>query len=768
MDDSRRSPERGPSPATAANGGTTPDLGSLPTFLAHAFRNSSDWMSLCTLEEGRYLEANPAFLEGTGFTRAEVVGHTDRELGTWPDPGIHRAVIERLMSEGEVRGLPIQRRTREGELLATLYSGQVLEEGGQRLLLSATRDISRLANVEAAWRQSEHRYQRVLETANEGVWFIDADQRTSYVNPKMAAMLGVEPEAMLSCAPADFLFPEDLPAWEAHLATRRRGCAEQWEWRLRRADGRELWTLVSATPLMEDGAFVGSFAMYTDVTESRRAREALEHNEARLESLLRISQFKTRDPRELLDFALAEAVKLTGSRLGYIYRYHAQRAELEFASWFPAEMAARARRELPANYRLEMIGLWGEPVRQRRPVLINDFSASHPLKRGLPPDHPPVTRFLSLPLLSGEQVVAVVAVANKASDYLEGDQRQLALLMDAAWKIVERQETASELAKSERRFRSLVEKAPDAIFVQTRGRFAYLNPAAVRLFGASGPAELLGQPVLERFLPTQHELIRERIRRLNQERQEVPPVELPVRRLDGSTVEAEIFAVPFEHEGERGALAFARDQEKRKRAERALAASETRFRVLNEVSLEAMFLRSKEGIIDYVNPAAARLLGAAGPEELLGRQYLDFIPPEEQAESLRRIALNLAHRGAVPPREHHMIALDGRLVPVESSGVAFEHDGLVYVLGVMRDISERQRAVREKAELEERLRQAEKMEAIGTLAGGIAHDFNNLLSVIIGFTETAQGMTTRREDNRTELGQVLGAADRARRLVRQF
>ncbi len=244
---------------------------------------------------------------------------------------------------------------------------------------------------------------------------------------------------------------------------------------------------------------------------------------------MRISQFKTRDPREILDFALAEAVKLTGRRLGYIYRYHAQRAELEFASWFPAEMAApgapRAARQLSPGDDRPMGGA-GPP---KAPRVDQRLQRIHPLKRGRPPDPPPVTRFRSLPLVSGEQVVAVVAVANKASDYLEGDQRQLALLMDAAWKIVERQETASELAKSERRFRSLVEKAPDAIFVQTRGRFAYLNPAAVRLFGASGPAELLGQPVLERFLPTQHELIRERIRRLNQERQEVPPVELPVR-----------------------------------------------------------------------------------------------------------------------------------------------------------------------------------------------------------------------------------------------
>ena len=123
-----------------------------------------------------------------------------------------------------------------------------------------------------------------------------------------------------------------------------------------------------------------------------------------------------------------------------------------------------------------------------------------------------------------------------------------------------RQEAESTLRESEQQFRLVVENAPDAIFIQTKGQFAYLNRAAVDLFGARHPSELIGIPVIDRVHPDFHQIIRERIRQLNQEKKIVPRL-YGVRflRSDNTSVTVETSAVPFEHGGKSGALVFMRD-----------------------------------------------------------------------------------------------------------------------------------------------------------------------------------------------------------------
>jgi len=135
--------------------------------------------------------------------------------------------------------------------------------------------------------------------------------------------------------------------------------------------------------------------------------------------------------------------------------------------------------------------------------------------------------------------------------------------------ITERKQAAEALRQSEERFRSMVEGAPEPIFIQTKLRFAYLNPKAVRLFGADRAEELLGTPVMDRFHPDSHDIVRQRIQILNEERQPIDErYELQFIRLDGSTVWVETSGQPIVYHGSHGALVFVRDITQRKEAER--------------------------------------------------------------------------------------------------------------------------------------------------------------------------------------------------------
>ncbi len=119
-------------------------------------------------------------------------------------------------------------------------------------------------------------------------------------------------------------------------------------------------------------------------------------------------------------------------------------------------------------------------------------------------------------------------------------------------------------------YRELFEKAPDAIFIQLERRFDSLNEACVRLFGASSPGEIIGQPILSRFHPDYHARITARIDALNQARQAVGVLEEEVLTLTGEVIPVEVSAVPFRHSGKNGALVFMRDIRARRAAEEAL------------------------------------------------------------------------------------------------------------------------------------------------------------------------------------------------------
>jgi PAS domain S-box-containing protein len=149
------------------------------------------------------------------------------------------------------------------------------------------RDVTARVQAEAALKESEAGYRRIVETANEGIWAMDANFHTTFVNRQMAAMLSLEPEAMVGKQMTDFLFPEDLADHQTKMQHRRQGLDESYERRFRRQDGEELWTIVSVRALKgEAGEFTGSLAMFTDITERKRMEEELRQSERRVKAKL--------------------------------------------------------------------------------------------------------------------------------------------------------------------------------------------------------------------------------------------------------------------------------------------------------------------------------------------------------------------------------------------------------------------------------------------------------------------------------------------------
>lgn len=161
-------------------------------------------------------------------------------------------------------------------------------------------------------------------------------------------------------------------------------------------------------------------------------------NNERLESLLKVSQFQTESVQELLDFALKQAVDLTKSKIGYIYFYNEDKRQFILNSWSKEVMKECAVASSQTVYDLDKTGCWGDAVRQRKPIIINDYQAINPIKKGTPEGHVKLEKFLTIPVIFDDRIVAVAGVGNKSTNYDDSDIRQLTLLMDSVWKMSER------------------------------------------------------------------------------------------------------------------------------------------------------------------------------------------------------------------------------------------------------------------------------------------------------------------------------------------
>ena len=138
-------------------------------------------------------------------------------------------------------------------------------------------------------------------------------------------------------------------------------------------------------------------------------------------------------------------------------------------------------------------------------------------------------------------------------------------------RILERERSEEALRESEEKFRTLVEHAPEPIYVQVDGRFAYLNQDALRLFGATSAEELLGHPLIDRIHPDSHAIVRERLRLLTEEKKAVPTMEQKYLSMDGTVIDVEVSAVPVTYQHREGSFSFVHDIRNRKRAELELA-----------------------------------------------------------------------------------------------------------------------------------------------------------------------------------------------------
>ena len=422
---------------------------------------------------GRFIYVNEAACRDRGYEHQELQGQDVWALIAPDYVATREKLLQALLAQGDMTFESAHVR-KDGSVMPVEIHARIINLGERRLILSVARDISerKRASQEFARLASYPQLNPnpVLEVNNAG--------NITFTNPaarKTARKLGLQDER-------PFL-PADLD--EILQAIAEKG--ERQFYREVEVEGTVFAAHIHFAP-----QFQVTRLFLLDITDRKRAEAEVKLNEARLASLLRISQFPSTSIQELLDYALDEAIALTRSRIGYIYFYDETTQQFTLNSWSKDVMQQCAVVDPQTIYDLEQTGLWGEAVRQAGPIMVNDFQQPHPLKKGFPPGHAKLDKFLTVPVFFQGQIVAVAAVANKPTDYDGADVKQLTLTMEVVWKIVDRQRAVEELRLAASKWRTTFDAIGDAVgLMDQEGIILQCNQAMADLAGKPFP-EILG------------------------------------------------------------------------------------------------------------------------------------------------------------------------------------------------------------------------------------------------------------------------------------
>lgn len=225
--------------------------------------------------DGRFIFTNQAALNMYGAESFEQLSaYTVLDLVPPSELDKTRERIERAAAGARVSVREASILRLDGQVIDIEIAGVPIDYQGAKAVLAVGHDITRRKRAERQLQESEEKYRRIIEMTNEGIWMVDRETRTTFVNRQMAEMLGYAPEEMLGKKSIEFMDEESQARVPELLKRREQGIAEVFEYKFVRKDGSILWCISNAVPILDkDGQFGGSLGMLTDIS-GRKKREA--------------------------------------------------------------------------------------------------------------------------------------------------------------------------------------------------------------------------------------------------------------------------------------------------------------------------------------------------------------------------------------------------------------------------------------------------------------------------------------------------------------
>ncbi|MGE5492340.1 MAG: PAS domain S-box protein [Actinomycetota bacterium] len=433
-----------------------------------AFRASPVAISITRVADGSYVDINDRYAQTFGWSREELIGRTSVNVGLWPDEDSRVRWREQLKGKGALANYETAWMHRDGRSLRVSISAETIRLGDEPLLLAYVADVTEQ-------RQAEEQLRKLMLAVDQSphsVVITDREGRIEYVNDAFLEISGYSRDQVIGRNPR--FLASKLTAPEVYASLwQALGAGQSWkgEFINRKQSGEIYYEFAQISPVRQpDGRITHFLAIKEDITERKRigaeldqyrhhleelvnerttelaaANRRLMISDSRLQAMFAMSQKADQlDEHALLQMGIDEAVRLTGSQIGYLHFVNEDQESLELVTWSSATRQL-CQAAYDAHYPVSKAGIWAETVTTRRPVTHNDYS-NLARRRGYPEGHAPITRHMGIPVIENGKVRMVLGVGNKPTDYDDSDLHELQLIGDDLWRIVMRRRAEAALA----------------------------------------------------------------------------------------------------------------------------------------------------------------------------------------------------------------------------------------------------------------------------------------------------------------------------------
>ncbi len=396
---------------------------------------------------------------------------TDVELGlSFYTPG-SRELIEKAIHDaiqkGEPYDLELELVTAKGtHKWVRTIGNPIIIDGKVVTVTGSLQDISARKKAEEAVHEAEKKYRLIFENSPLGIFQFNAKGIVTQCNEKFLEIIGLQnKEDIIGFNMVTQITDKMMKKAINDALSRKTGHFEGKYHTV--VSGKDVYLKADYSPnIADDGTFLGGIGIFGDISVRKKAEEALRLDESRLEALLKINQLTDTSLKDIADFVQEEAVRLTQSKIGYLAFLNDEGTVLTVYSWSKNIMKECRVRGKKLEYPLGETGLWGESIRQKKPIVINDFDDPDLVKHGYPEGHIKLKRYMNIPIFDGKKIVGAAGVGNKEEEYDKSDVRQLTLFMEGMWRLVQRkraEDTLREYADELSRVNAELSKANEEL-----------------------------------------------------------------------------------------------------------------------------------------------------------------------------------------------------------------------------------------------------------------------------------------------------------------
>ncbi|MFH1811064.1 MAG: PAS domain-containing protein, partial [Pseudomonadota bacterium] len=440
-----------------------------------------------------YTWANPAGLE---FFGDDVVG---REASAYfeGEQNVYEQVEPLFSGEEQTFYLESWQRRRDGEkrLLGWWCRPLKDDQGTVTGALSTARDITESRQADEAVRRIAAEWQATFDASRDAIWILDRDSVIQRSNLAAERIFGRRIEELLGKHCWEIVHGSTQPHPDCPMV--RASKSQQRETMELRVGER--WLEVTVDPVLdESGEIARVVHVVSDITERKRTTELMALR-------LRLHEFAASHTlHELLVKTLDGVERLTSSQVGFYHFVQPDQQTLWLQAWSTRTARDYCQAEgAGMHYGIDKAGVWADAVRLRQAVIHNDYAAL-PNKKGMPEGHARLTRELVVPIFQGADVVAVLGVGNKESDYTDSDVEAVTYLAHIAWEIAERKNAEEALQESTELLSLFVQNSPIYTFIKevtaSESRVLVASENFVDLTGVPG-SQMAGKTMSELFPP---------------------------------------------------------------------------------------------------------------------------------------------------------------------------------------------------------------------------------------------------------------------------